>query len=216
MLDTVILDMDGVLVDSEIHWRKVEFDVLKSIIPDWDPDQHQKIRGMSVGGLYAWLTSQHSLRLQKSEFTALYHRMAERIYRRKTNLLPGCREFLASSRNQSFKLAVASSSPSAWIQVVMRRFKLAESFEVIVSAEDVKGAGKPAPDIYIYTAKNLQRVPENCVVIEDSENGVLAAKRAAMKCVGVRNGDNDEQDLSQADHIVHGFAELSLDIVKNL
>ena len=92
--------------------------------------------------------------------------------------------------------------------MVMDKFSLWGAFDVVVSAEEVNGNGKPAPDIYLYTAQQLGVGPGDCVVIEDSKNGVLSARSAGMFCIGLRNGFNEEQDLSAADVVVEGFEEL--------
>src|SRR5207237_6272674 len=105
-------------------------------------------------------------------------------------------------------VSLASSSPMNWIDIVLDRFHFRSSFAVVVSAEDLPGEGKPSPAIYLLTAQRLGVKPEKCVVIEDSKNGVLSAKSAGMYCIGFRNGFNQEQDLSQADIIVHGFNQL--------
>ncbi len=100
--------------------------------------------------------------------------------------------------------------------MVVERFKLQPYFRAFVSSEHVGNAGKPAPDIYIETARQLQRLPQECVVIEDAAHGVTAAQRAGMKCIGIRNGYNDTQDISHADLIIHDYSELSLDTIQKL
>jgi beta-phosphoglucomutase-like phosphatase (HAD superfamily) len=91
---------------------------------------------------------------------------------------------------------------------VLHRFGLADSFQVVVSAEEVKGKGKPSLAIYLLTAQRLGVPPARCIAVEDSANGVLAAKQARMLCIALRNGFNEEQDLSQADLVIHSLAEL--------
>ena len=92
---------------------------------------------------------------------------------------------------------------------MLQRFNLRESFKVVVSADELAGEGKPSPAIYLHTANRLGVRPDRCIAIEDSYNGVLSAKRAEMFCIGFRNGFNDEQDLSNADVIIHHFAEFN-------
>lgn len=208
--------MDGVLVDSERHWQEVEFVFLKNRIPGWNLGQHKKIMGMSVPDLYALLRWQFKIKLAEREFARIYNQMAEEIYRGKVSLVPGCLEFIRGCQAEAFRLAIASSSPMLWIDIVMGRFDLASYFEAIVSADHISCKSKPQPDIFIHTAKRLDQTPADCVVIEDSQNGVTAAKKAKMKCIGFRNGHNDEQDLSEADLIVGGFGELSADAVRKL
>ena len=91
---------------------------------------------------------------------------------------------------------------------MLERFSLRNSFQVVVSADELHGQGKPSPAIYLLTAKRLGIRPQRCVAIEDSQNGVLSAKNAEMFCVGFRNGFNNEQDLSRADMIIHHFADI--------
>jgi HAD superfamily hydrolase (TIGR01509 family) len=86
--------------------------------------------------------------------------------------------------------------------MVVSRFKLKRYFDAIVSAEEVGSRGKPAPDIYLWTANKLDIQPADCLVVEDSTNGILSAKAAGMKVVGYRTKDNQGQDLSRADKIV--------------
>lgn len=85
----------------------------------------------------------------------------------------------------------------------------------IISGEEVK-RGKPDPEIFITTAKRIGVNPESCLVIEDAENGVKAAKAAGMKCIGYKNMDSGNQDLSEADLVINNFSELNLDILKGL
>jgi HAD superfamily hydrolase (TIGR01509 family) len=137
-----------------------------------------------------------------------YHAIAEDIYANKVALLPGFPDLLALLREKDIPAALASSSPRSWINLVLDRFDLKRVFQAVVSSEEVAGRGKPAPDIYLYTARKLEVEPSGCVVIEDSRNGVLSARAAGMYCVGIRNGFNDEQDLSAANIIIEGFGGL--------
>ncbi|HEX9025530.1 MAG TPA: HAD-IA family hydrolase, partial [Clostridium sp.] len=91
--------------------------------------------------------------------------------------------------------------------VVVSKFKLQDYFRFIVSGEEVDN-GKPAPDVYIETAKKLGMLPRDCTVIEDSKNGVLAAKAAGMMCIGFQNVNSGNQDLSMADNIVKSILEI--------
>ena len=93
--------------------------------------------------------------------------------------------------------------------MVVSKFELEDYFSCILSGEEVEN-GKPAPDIYVETAKKLGIVPEECIVIEDSKNGVMAAKEAGMKCIGFKNINSGEQDLSKADYIVNSIVEIKI------
>jgi HAD superfamily hydrolase (TIGR01509 family) len=206
-MDAVIFDMDGVIVDSEIHWKTTEGFFLQSLIPGWSANDQDRIIGLGVLDLYTLLVDTYHLQKTKNEFLEIYQDMANEIYGKKVSLIEGFTELLTALNTNHIPVALASSSPTSWINIMLERFSLRNSFQAVVSADELKGQGKPSPAIYLLTATLLGVGPDRCVAIEDSKNGVLSAKNAEMYCVGFRNGFNDEQDLSQADMIIHHFAE---------
>jgi len=215
-MDAVIFDMDGVIVDSEIHWKTTEGYFLQSLIPTWSIDDQDKILGLGVYDLYALLASTYQLQKTKEQFLELYQEMANVIYGQKVSLIEGFTELLSALHANHIPVALASSSPWTWINIMLERFNLRESFQAIVRADELEGEGKPSPAIYLLTAKRLSVSPTRCIAIEDSKNGVLSAKNAGMYCIGFRNGFNDEQDLSRADMIIQHFAELDWQTLRQL
>jgi len=208
--------MDGVIVDSEIHWKKLEEYFLQSLIPTWTSADQDKIIGLGVHDLYTLLISQYGLQKTKQQFLELYQEMANKIYGQKVSLIAGFSDLLTTLNKNNIPVALASSSPRSWINIMLRRFGLQASFRVVVSADELEGEGKPSPAIYLLTAQRLGVSPTSCIAIEDSKNGVLSAKNAGMFCIGFRNGFNEEQDLSKADMIIHGFAELEWQTLQQL
>ena len=206
-MDAVIFDMDGVIVDSEIHWKTTEGFFLQSLIPTWSVNDQDRIIGLGVLDLYALLTNTYHLQKTEEQFLAIYQEMANEIYGQKVSLMEGCAALLYALNSKNIPVALASSSPASWINIMLERFSLRDSFKVVVSADELTGQGKPSPAIYLMTAMRLGVRPDRCIAIEDSKNGVLSAKNAEMFCVGFRNGFNDEQDLSGADMVIHHFAE---------
>ena len=206
-MDAVIFDMDGVIVDSEVHWKTTEGFFLQSLIPAWNIHDQDKIIGLAVHDVYKMLVETYQLQKTKAQFLELYQEMANEIYGQKVSLIEGFTELLSTLNKHNIPVALASSSPKTWIDIVLQRFDLLKSFKVVVSADELKGNGKPSPAIYLLTAKRLGVSPDRCIAIEDSKNGVLSAKNAGMFCIGLRNGFNDEQDLSRADRIIQRFAE---------
>ena len=215
-MDAVIFDMDGVIVDSEIHWKTTEGYFLQSLIPTWNINDQDKILGLGVHDLYALLASTYQLQKTKEQFLELYQEMANVIYGEKVSLIEGFTELLSVLHANHIPVALASSSPWTWINIMLERFNLRESFQAIVSADELEGEGKPSPAIYLLTAKRLGVSPTRCIAIEDSKNGVLSAKNAGMYCIGFRNGFNDEQDLLRADMIIQHFAELDWQTLRQL
>jgi len=215
-VDAVIFDMDGVIVDSEIHWKTVEGYFLKSVIPTWSSSDQDKIIGIGVHDLYTLLSSEYGLQKTEEQFLELYQEMANEIYGQKVSLLAGFSGLLAMLNKYHIPIALASSSPRSWIDIMLDRFNLRAAFKAVVSADELKGEGKPSPAIYLLTAKRLGVSPAACIAIEDSKNGVHSAKNAGMFCIGLRNGFNEEQDLSRADMIISSFAELDQHVLLRL
>ena len=116
---------------------------------------------------------------------------------------------------RGIKMALASSSPRSHIDAVLKMFNLTDYFHAIVCGEDTK-EGKPSPDIFLNAAKIINTLPEDCIVIEDSYNGVLAAKAANMKCIGFKNPNSGNQDLSNADKIVTSLEDINIETLNEL
>ena len=205
----VIFDMDGVLVDSEVHWKQVESEFLGGLIPGWSPEDQRSILGMSAYDVHALLVDRYGATLTRDEYVSYYSKMSRTIYGERSRLLDGAVESLASFRREGIPLALASSSPHDWINIVLERFELREYFNQIVSSDDVEGKGKPAPDIYLLTATKLGLAAANCVAVEDSTKGVASAKAAEMRCIGYRNGFNEHQLLDAADCIVSDLSRIA-------
>lgn len=212
-MDAIIFDMDGVIVDSERHWQELEAELLPSLVPTWQPSDLRKILGMSMDDIYRFLVEEHHFSQPKQQFLALYQQLEIDIYEHRAALIEGVAEAFVTLRDAGLPLAIASSGGKQRIARVLKRFGLQETFQEVVSADDVAGIGKPAPDIYLLTAQRLGVFPRQCLAIEDSRNGVHSAKDAGMVCIGLRNGFNEEQDLSQADLIVRQFADLTLPVL---
>jgi HAD superfamily hydrolase (TIGR01509 family) len=212
-MDAIVFDMDGVIVDSEIHWKTTEGYFLRSLIPTWSMHDQDRIIGLGVHDLYTLLAGEYHLQKTKEQFLEIYQEMANEIYGQKVSLMEGFSDLLSALNSKNIPVALASSSPASWINIMLERFSLRDSFKVVVSADELAGAGKPSPAIYLLTAKRLGVSPRRCIAIEDSKYGVLSAKNAGMFCVGYRNGFNEEQDLSRADMIIHHFAEFDWKIL---
>ena len=112
-------------------------------------------------------------------------------------------------------LILASSSPQIVIDKILTLSKLEKYFKHIISGYEVK-ASKPAPDIFIKATEIAGVTPDKCIVIEDSKNGVKAAKHAGMKVIGFLNGFNSKESLFYADKIVNDFSEISIDTFLSL
>ncbi|MFH0820181.1 MAG: HAD family phosphatase [Candidatus Peregrinibacteria bacterium] len=207
-MKALIFDMDGVMIDSELHWQDDEWAMIAKMIPHWTEADHAKILGKSITDIHALLVKDYGLPISREAFLAQVEGIAHKIYAEETNLMEGLLEVLNKLKGQ-VPMAMASSAKRNWIEQVVQRFSLQPFFKAIVSYEDIGNRpGKPAPDIYLFTAKKLGMAPADCWVIEDSQNGVLSAKAAGMKVIGFKNGFNESQNLSQAHTMIKSLKEL--------
>jgi HAD superfamily hydrolase (TIGR01509 family) len=205
--DAVLFDMDGVLVDSETYWHQFEDEfVFDGAITSGDPD-HEEITGMNFREIYDYLDETYGTAVSKAEFVDAYHERAESLYGEQVELMDGATELFADIRAADRDLAIVSSAPQSWIETVRDRFGL-DPLDLVVSADDIDDAGKPEPHIYEHAAAELGRAPEECVVVEDSVNGIESAVRAGTYTVAYRSSHNADLDLSQAHVVVDGPAEL--------
>ncbi|WP_313693145.1 HAD family hydrolase [Halorarum halobium] len=214
----VCFDMDGVLVDSEDYWHPAERDhILPAVLDGKHPDRNgeevpsrrvdlDEITGMNYREIYAYLVDQYEPTVSEAEFVEIYDDTATDIYGEQVRLLPGADEFVADLRDEGIPVALVSSSPPGWIDIVLERFDLA--FDLVASADEFDGPGKPDPDLYEDAIAELGSVPERAVVIEDSRNGVLAGHRAGARVVAFRDGHNADTDLSEADAVAESAEEL--------
>ncbi|MCF6335335.1 MAG: HAD-IA family hydrolase, partial [Spirochaetales bacterium] len=129
--------------------------------------------------------------------------------------IPGVEELLNRLTKAGFVIALASSSPSSIINFILSKCRIENYFKIIMSGDDVE-KGKPDPEIFLKTAEKNKTRPENCIVIEDSENGITAANRAGMKSIGYRNPGSGNQNLSGADLIIESFSSLTISDITNL
>lgn len=153
---------------------------------------------------FGWTTSE-------DELFARRQKHFDRVCRESNlQLMPGVREMIAKLREQGIPLAITSSAVASSIDAILARLGLRDAFTLIVDGSEVQH-GKPDPEAYLLTARKLNVRPEQCVVFEDSHVGVVAAKRAGMFCVAVRNPRAQErQDLSAADVVVESMIDLQL------
>jgi HAD superfamily hydrolase (TIGR01549 family) len=116
---------------------------------------------------------------------------------------------LKKLKSKRIKLAIGSSSTKKQIKYVLNKLDIAHLFDSVVGAEDIDHS-KPDPEIFLKAAAELNAHPSECLVVEDSKLGVEAAKRAHMKCVGYRNPNSGDQDLSKADIVTNDFSKLKI------
>lgn len=203
----VLFDMDGVLVDSETYWNRFESEWVFGTAVTAGSPAHAEVTGMPFREIYDYLDSEYGTTVTKSAFVGKYEERAESLYGEEVELTSGTRALFDGLRGAGRSVGIVSSSPRAWINVVRNRFDL-DPLDLVVSADDIDGPGKPHPDIYEHAAAELDVAPAECIVVEDSQNGIGAAVQAEAFTVAFRSTHNAELDLSQADTVVDTFDAL--------
>jgi HAD superfamily hydrolase (TIGR01509 family) len=205
----VIFDMDGVIVDSEpiesLAWEKILIEYRKKPIYRHSGLIHE------VGAEdFNEIISRHDLSGENIEEIRIKKRsFFEEIILKDATLLTGMAALLEKLKKQKIKLAVASSRNERQVKIVIDRLGLTKYFGAIVGYSE-KLRRKPSPDIFLAAAAKLKIAPSLCVVIEDSESGVLAGKNAGMKVIAVPNKYTAHQDFSKADKVVNNLSEITL------
>lgn len=211
MLEAIIFDMDGVLVDSEYTYFQSKSQILSEAGHEVEDSYHFQFMGTTSDYMWEKMKQEFSLPLSVAEYiqqmTALRQAM---IKRDGIRVIPHVQEFVKGLSQAGLKLAIASSSSLAEIKVNLAEIGLSEYFSEVVSTEEVEHS-KPAPDVYLAAAERIGIMPENCLGIEDTKNGTGAVRNAGMVCVGFANPAFPKQDLAFADRVVSSFAELDAD-----
>lgn len=215
MIKAFIFDMDGVLVDTQAALDVDEFLFLRKITSNrWTKERQKSIHGISLEDVYRLLIKDFGLKMNKKTFLNEYDEVNKMIYQKKAQLIHGALDFLRKVSVQKYKIALASSASHKLINVILRRFNLKKYFDTVVSSDDVYGKGKPEPDIFLTASQKLGIPEEQCMVIEDSSNGVKAAKRAGMHCVGYYGQDiGRNQNLTLADITLRTFENIDVDFL---
>ncbi|MDD5566717.1 MAG: HAD family phosphatase [Patescibacteria group bacterium] len=220
MIKGIIYDLDDVIIDSYgLHVKATEMVLAEFGVK---PGQQKisdkleaKLLGKRVIEVMEILARHHKLKVDPR----ILHQRREEIFLKlaqaELELFPGVKESLRLFKAEGFKTAVASSGTKELINFVLGKFGLFHLFEEIVSAEDVK-KGKPDPEVFKKATGKMGLKPEECVVLDDSTNGIIAAKKAGCKCIAVPSAQTPKQDLSKADRIVDSLGEITLSIIKQL
>lgn len=209
MIKCVIFDMDGVLIDTEPLHYKVWQEVFaeRGLIIDYE--NYKDCIGSTRKFLYELILKNYGRDFRNDEtIPKRFIEIKDKFLNEKgIPQIEGVVETVKALHEKGYMLAVASSSPLRYIHFAMEKLGIASCFDLLFSGEQVKNP-KPAPDTFLAVSEKLGILPEECVVIEDSENGSKAARAAGMYCFGFANPNSGNQDLSAADEIFYPFDKL--------
>lgn len=206
----LLFDMDGVLLDSEPLYQQVNLALFAEAGAPLTVTEYQRFIGMSPLRMWTDVLTTRNLPGDPIAWHAR-EKAAKLAALHAHDLHPpaGLPELLTAARHAGWRLAVASGSPRPTIAFVLEKLGLRDFFPLYLSGEEVP-RGKPAPDLFLAVAGELDVPPGHCVVVEDALNGLLAARAAGMRCVGFQNPGSGGQDLSTADLVMTSFADPAL------
>lgn len=202
-IEAVVFDMDGVLIDSEPLWRKAEIAVMAKRGIHLTEADCKRLMGLRTDEVVKQVAADWKTDLPVGEVSEEIIHAVCGLIADEGHVIEGFRDLALRLKRRGVPLAVATSSPMRVVRSVLRRTELEDTFSVVVSAEKFP-YGKPHPQVYLEACAGLGMHPTQCLAIEDSLNGTLAAKAARMTALAIPEPENvQHKGFGIADYLVH-------------
>jgi HAD superfamily hydrolase (TIGR01509 family) len=216
VIEAVVFDLDGVLIQSEEVWDAVRERYVRERGGRYDAEVQRAMMGMSAPEWSAYLAEDAGVPGTPEQINNDVVELMLEAYARELPLLPGAADVVRRIA-AAFPLALASSSNRAIFEEVLQLAGIADCFQATVSAEEVP-LGKPAPDVYLKAARRLGVAPENCAAVEDSHAGIRSAHAAGMRVVAIPNASYPPgaDALALADVIVRALDGLTVNLLSSI
>jgi len=185
VIEAVVFDLDGVLLDTEELWNEARLQIVEERGGRWREDAQRAMMGMSSQEWSPFMHEELGVPDPPEQISAEVVRRLEELYRERLPLIPGALDAVRRLAAR-WPLAIASSSNRPLIDLFLELTGTAGLFHATVSSDEVE-RGKPAPDVYIEAARRLEVDPASCAALEDSENGIRSAAAAGMKVIAIPN-----------------------------
>ena len=217
MLKAVLFDMDGVIIDSEPLHHKAYHGMFKEVGISVSNQLYESFTGQATLHICKQLVSTFKLEQAPQELVAIKRRIFKDLFFNdpELDLIDGVLELIEDYHKNGLTLVLASSASMTTINNVFARFHLDQYFKAKLSGADLK-ASKPHPEIFIKAAAASGFKPSECMVIEDSTNGIKAAHAAGIFCVGFKSPHSKNQDYTLANKVITSFKEIRFSALGNL
>ncbi|MFA5326869.1 MAG: HAD family phosphatase [Prolixibacteraceae bacterium] len=211
MIAAIIFDMDGVLVDSEPFHEEIEKRQFSLNNLTITREEHSKYLGVATDAMWMDIKERHHLSLPVEELIEQNRNESYRLFAELNEIptIPGIANLLEKLSAKNYLMAVASSNFPEIIELMLEKTGMRKYFKFVVSTQEA-GKSKPAPDVYLLAAQKLGVKPENCLVVEDSQNGIKAAKSAGMIVVAYQGPFTNPQSQREADSVITQYNQLEM------
>ena len=209
-LKAVLFDMDGVIVDTEPLHRKSYYRMFDDFRLEVSDSMYDSFTGRATLPICSTLCDHFGLSESPEHLVYTKRKHFKHLFDTDNDLalLDGVFDLIKDYHNNDLTLVLASSASMINIDRIFERFDLNRYFKAKISGADLK-ASKPHPEIFLKAAALAGEKTHNCMVIEDSTNGITAAKAAGIYCVGYKSENSTNQDYSKADKVISDFNEIS-------
>lgn len=218
MIKGIIFDMDGVIIDSEPLYIDYDYNFFNNLGANISKEELLAFVGCPAKDITSKIIEKYNITsIPYEKILKLHSEGYELIITQnhKLTLCEGVMDWLQYFKNNNYPVAIASSTTKSKIGMVLERFNLKEFFNIYVGGDEVEN-GKPNPDIFIKAAQMLNLEPSDCMVIEDSKNGIKASKSAGCFTIGYLNNGENTQDLSQADIVFDKFGKEKIEMLEKV
>lgn len=211
-----IFDMDGVLLNSEPIYIEMNQTFFRQLGADISIEEHSTFVGISATKMWTYIRDKFSLPYSVEELKEMEKELKYQTLRSKALVVTeGIKELLEELKSNGIKIALGTSSLKKNAELILNKLGISHYFDTITTGEDVL-KGKPDPDLFLHAASITGAHPHSCVVIEDSTNGIKAAKAAGMTCIAYYNPGSGKQDLSGSDQVIKRFDSGARELIISL
>lgn len=218
MIKAIIYDMDDLMVRSDELHDEATLLTLREAgynLSEMPADIREQSLGRRVIDVLQSMIERFHWPTTAEELNKRRQPIFLNLVRQKLEAMPGLRESLKLFKDAGYQIALASSGVREYVEIVLDKFEVREYFDVIVAGDEVKN-GKPNPEIYQVAVAKLGLRPEECVVLEDADHGIAAAKAAGCKCIAIKNPFTAPQTHKEADLVLDSLNDITLEIVRSL